>query len=228
MAPTDLLTTLDAECRLAIGALMDLADADFSAPTRCPPWDVRVLVGHMVRDLDRVVTYVEEPAPDAATTDAITYFGSYDPRAEGATITASSTETADRYRSPAALVLGLDETLRRCVDRAGAEDPGRILATRLTTIRLDEFLKTRILEIGVHGLDLADALGRDPWLTGAAGRVILEILRGLLGDDAAASLGASLGWSDLIFIETGTGRRALTDGERTLLGSSADAFPLLG
>jgi uncharacterized protein (TIGR03083 family) len=224
MAPSDLLTTLDAECRLALGVVTELTDADFSSPTRCPPWDVRVLIGHMIRDLDRVVTYLEEPAPDAAATDAITYFSSYDPRAEGAAITASSTETADRYGSAAALVMGLEETLRRCLDRAGAEDPGRILRTRLTTIRLDEFLKTRILEIGVHGLDLADALERDPWLTGAAGRVILEILRGLLGDDPSSSLG----WSDLVFIETGTGRRALTDGERTFLGPLAEAFPLLG
>ena len=76
----------------------------------------------------------------------------------------------------------------------------------------------------MHGLDLADALGRDPWLTGTAGVVILEILRGLLGDDPSSSLG----WSDLVFIETGTGRRALTDGERTFLGPRADAFPLLG
>ena len=34
-------------------------------------------------------------------------------------------------------------------------DPARVLRTRLTTIRLDEFPKTRILEVGVHGLDLA-------------------------------------------------------------------------
>ena len=227
MSFADVLTTLDAECRLAIVVAAGLADADFSRPTRCPPWDVRVLVGHMVRDLDRVVTYLEEPAPDSidtAKTDVVAYWQSYDPKAEGATITANSTETADRYGSPAALVQGLDETLRRCIDRASAEDPGRILRTRLTTIRLDEFLKTRVLEIGVHGLDLADALGRDPWLTGAAGTVILEILRGLLGDDPSSSLG----WSDLVFIETGTGRRALTDGERTFLGPRADAFPLLG
>ncbi len=230
MSSADLLVTLDAECRLAIGAVADLPATDFAKPTRCPPWDVRVLVSHMLRDLDQVVAYLDAPAPapDAETTDAISYFSSYDPRAEGSRITASSTEAADRYGSPGELVYGLDETRRRCIDAARAEDPGRILKTRLTTIRLDEFLKTRILEIGVHGLDLADALGRDPWLKGAAGVVILEILRGLLGDDASPSLGASLGWSDLVFIETGTGRRALTNGERTLLGPRADAFPLLG
>lgn len=224
MASADLLATLDAECRLSIEAAGGLSDADFSRPTRCPPWDVRVLVGHMLRDLDRVITYLEVPAPSAAATDAISYFSSYDPRVEGALITASSVEAADRYDSPVALVHGLDETLRRCIDQARAADPGRILATRLTSIRLDEFIKTRVFEIGVHGLDLADALGRDPWLSGAAGVIILEILRGLLGDDPTASLG----WSDLVFIETGTGRRPLSDGERAFLGPRADAFPLMG
>ncbi len=228
MSFAELLATLDAECLLAIGAVADLSDADFSKPTRCPPWDVRVLVAHVVRDIDQVANFLDAPAPDAATADAISYFSSYDPRAEGSRITASSIETADRFASPAELVRGLDETLRRSIDAARAEDPRRVLRTRLTTIRLDDFLKTRILEIGVHGLDLADALGRDPWLTGDAGVVILEILRGLLGDDPSSSLGASLGWSDLVFIETGTGRRALTDGERTFLGPRADAFPLLG
>jgi hypothetical protein len=37
---------------------------------------------------------------------------------------------------------------------------------------LTEFMRTRVLELAVHGLDLATGLGRDPWLTGAgaAGR----------------------------------------------------------
>ena len=99
-----------------------------------------------------------------------------------------------------------------------------MLGTRLTSIRLDEFLKTRILEIGVHGMDLAAALGRRPWLTPAAASVVLSILVGLLGDDPAAALG----WSDLTFIETATGRRPLTGAERAVLGDRADAFPLLG
>ena len=36
----------------------------FGSPTRCPPWDVRVLVGHMMRDLERMQTYLAEPAPE--------------------------------------------------------------------------------------------------------------------------------------------------------------------
>ncbi len=219
-----LLETLDEEARRSIDAVRHLPDAAFSVPTRCPPWDVRVLVGHMVRDLDRVLEYLAEPAPDAATTDAVGYWRTYDPRAEGPRITESAVEAADRYPTPALLVAGFDDTLRRCLERAGAEDPARVLRTRLTTIRLDGFVTTRILEIGVHGLDLAAALGRPPWLTSGAASVVLSILAGLLGEDPSPALG----WSDLTFIETGTGRRPLTEGERSVLGERAGAFPLLG
>jgi uncharacterized protein (TIGR03083 family) len=219
-----LLETLDAEARRSIDAVRELSDETFALPTRCPPWDVRVLVGHMVRDLDRVLTYIGDPAPAAATTDAVKYFRSYDPRAEGPRITAGSVEVADRFDTPAELVEGFDSTVRRCMESAGREDPARVLGTRLTSIRLDEFLKTRILEMGVHGLDLAAALDRPPWLTPAAASVVLSILTGLLGDDPAPALA----WSDLTFIEAATGRRRLTDAERSVLGDRADAFPLLG
>jgi uncharacterized protein (TIGR03083 family) len=219
-----LLETLDEEARRSIDVARGSTDEQFGLPTRCPPWDVRVLVGHMVRDLDRVLTYIADPAPEAAASDAVTYFRSYDPQAEGPRITAGSIEVADRYATPAELVDGFDSTLRRCLEEAGQEDPARVLGTRLTSIRLDEFLKTRILEIGVHGLDLAAALGRRPWLSPAAASVVLSILVELLGDDPAAALG----WSDLRFIESATGRRPLTGAERAVLGDRADAFPLLG
>lgn len=223
MSLDGLLATLDHECRLFIAVAAELPPDAFARPTRCPPWDVRILVGHVVRDLDRVLTYLDVPAPDVAASDAISYFQSYDPRAQGQAITAGSTEAADRFGSTGELVRGLGETLQRCVEVAGENDPGRLLRTRLTTIRLDEFLRTRVLEVGVHGLDLADAIGRDPWLSPAAASTILAILTGLLGEDPSASLG----WSDLTFIETGTGRRALTDAERSFLGARSDRFPLL-
>ena len=219
-----LLETLDGEARRSIDVVRALPDEAFATPTRCPPWDVRVLVGHMVRDLDRVLTYLGDAAPEMAISDAATYFRSYDPRAEGPRIAAGSVEAAERYASPAALVEGFDSTLRRCLEEAARAGPARVLATRLTSIRLDEFVKTRILEMGVHGMDLAAALGRRPWLTPAAASVVLSMLVGLLGADPAPALG----WSDLTFIETATGRRPLTEAERAVLADGADSFPLLG
>jgi uncharacterized protein (TIGR03083 family) len=219
-----LLETLDAESRRSIDVARTLPDDAFALPTRCPPWDVRVLIAHMVRDLDRVLTSLADPAPDNASVDAVAYWRSYDPRAEGPRISANSVEVADRYATPSELVDGFDATLRRCLERAANEDPARVLGTRLTSIRSDEFVKTRIVEIGVHGLDLAAALDRRPWLTPAAASIVLSILVALLGVDPTTDLG----WSDLTFIETATGRRPLTDGERAVLGIRAGAFPLLG
>ncbi|GIJ27285.1 hypothetical protein Vqi01_24470 [Micromonospora qiuiae] len=47
-----------------------------------------------------------------------------------------------------------------------------------TVAALMEFPHTRVVEVGVHGLDLAAALDRPPWLTATAGRVIADLLTG--------------------------------------------------
>jgi hypothetical protein len=50
------------------------------------------------------------------------------------------------------------------VDRlCRAEPEGRVVRTRHSDpMLLSEFLLTRVVEVAVHGLDLADALGREP------------------------------------------------------------------
>ena len=224
MEYNELLEALDAETERAVRAIRGSTEDELSLPTRCPPWDVRVLVGHMIRDVDRVSTYVAAPAPGPASTDAVTYFRSYDPATQGPVNTANSTEVASRYGTPTEFSAALELALDGCLAAARSEDPARVLETRLTSIRLDEFLKTRILEIGVHGLDLAAALRREPWLTPAAASVVQSILVALLGADPTGDLG----WSDLTFIETTTGRRPLTEAERAVLGIRAGSFPVLG
>ncbi len=73
MEYNELLETLDAETERIVRATRGTSEDDLSAPTRCPPWDVRVLVGHMIRDLERVTTYLAEPSPGPASRDAVTY-----------------------------------------------------------------------------------------------------------------------------------------------------------
>ena len=123
MSLDELLATLDHECRLFIAVAAELPPDAFARPTRCPPWDVRILVGHVVRDLDRVLTYLDEPAPDVATSDAISYFQSYDPRAEGLGHHQRLDEAADRSGGTGPSVRGLGE---RCSDGevAGASNRG--------------------------------------------------------------------------------------------------------
>src|SRR5439155_11508384 len=107
---------------------------------------------------------------------------------------------------------------------AAEADPARTVQTFGPVLRLDEFLKTRVLELAVHRLDLLHALGRERSVDPTSAEVVVPILDGLLGSERPAELG----WSDVEFIEAGTGRRPIEPGERAALGPLADRFPLLG
>lgn len=213
------------ESARAEAALRDLDDAAFDRPTRCEAWDVRALAGHLIRDVERLVTYAAADPPAQPDTDAETYF-TYDARAEAPRIARSTQETADRYLTNDALVEGFAGLWRAAVDVARREGPDRVVGVALEppmALRLDEYVPTRVLEMAVHGLDLAHALGRPPWLTVQGARITIAILEGRMGGAPPASLG----WDDVTYIETATGRREATDAEREVLGSSAAAFPLL-
>jgi hypothetical protein len=92
----------------------------------------------------------------------------------------------------------------------GAEPAGRVVLTRHgDAMLLSDFLVTRVVEVAVHGLDLAAALGATPWLTPEAGSVVEELLTGRSdGADRRA-----LGWDQVTFLEKATGRRPLTSAE---------------
>ena len=70
---------------------------------------------------------------------------------------------------------------------------------------LSEFLITRVVEVAVHGLDVAEALGCEPWLTAEAGTVVRELLLGSGQLDAVRELG----WDGPTFLRKATGRAAL-------------------
>jgi hypothetical protein len=81
---------------------------------------------------------------------------------------------------------------------------------------LSEFLRTRVFELAVHGLDLAVALDREPWMTPLAAEVTGELL---LPAAAGARLRADAGWDQVTLIAKLTGRRPATSAESTLIES---------
>ncbi|GAA2558232.1 hypothetical protein GCM10010435_31520 [Winogradskya consettensis] len=103
-----------------------------------------------------------------------------------------------------ALPAVFERTWREVVRLCEHEPEDRVVVTRHgDSMLLSDFLATRVVEVGVHGLDLAAALDRDAWLTPAAS----ELLVGLFGPDLVA------GRDDLTFIRTATGRLPLANGE---------------
>jgi uncharacterized protein (TIGR03083 family) len=224
---TDPIVALREECAAvsAIGA--ELTATDFDLPTRCPAWNLKELFAHLYRDVDRVGAYLDVDPPPAPTHDSVSYFASFDgtpggPAAIG--VAERSKELAGRFASGRELVEAWDRMWPATLDRAAAELPGRLVLTFGPALTLAEYVKTRVLEVTVHHLDLEDALGRRGWGSDTAVSIVDDILVGLLGTEPPRALD----WDVIDFIEAGTGRRALTGAERKRLGVRlAKRFPLL-
>jgi uncharacterized protein (TIGR03083 family) len=217
------LDVVAGECRLATDACLELPEAHFARPTRLPAWNVKQLLAHMWRDMDRLRSALGDEPPEAADADAMTYWRAYDPAARGPEIAGRAREVAARFATGGQLAADFERTWTEGVALATGEPPDRLIATWGPTMRLDEFLATRVVEIAVHGLDLAHALDRRPWLSREGSGIVRRILDGLLD----AELPLLIGWDELAFIEAGTGRRRLDEMDRAILGDLAERFPLL-
>lgn len=213
---------LKAECDAVHAVAALLTDEEFSSASRCSPWDVKDLLAHMWRDLFRIPTALDAPEPSHADVDAVTYWTSYDPKTDAHRIAKHATETSAEYSTPAELVVAFQEISTRTFDLATQHPPQRRIALWWgPRLRLDEFLKTRVLEMVVHGLDLTDALNRDPVSTTEGLAVTTGILDGLLDDPRPPH------WTPHEYIRKGTGRQPLSSDDRQSLGDAADRLPLL-
>jgi uncharacterized protein (TIGR03083 family) len=224
---TDPIVALREECAAVSAIGGELVDADFDRPTRCAAWNLKELFAHLHRDVDRIGACLAADPPPAPTHDSVSYFASFDgtPRGAAATgVAERSKELAGRFASGRDLVEAWDRMWPATLDRAAAERPDRLVMTFGPTLTLAEYVKTRVLEVTVHRLDLEDALGRRGWGTDTAVSIVDDILVGLLGTEPPRALD----WDVIDFIEAGTGRRELTDAERKTLGVRlSKRFPLL-
>ena len=148
-------------------------------------WDVRALVGHTSRSLLTVEAYLGVPASRVDVGSTAAYY-----RATRAT--AAGPEVAQRGRDAGA-ALGPDpaaavaEIAARVPPLLGATDGTELVTTIAGGVRLSDYLPTRVLELVVHTLDLATALGlpAEPPARGAA--VALGIVADLAVADGRAA-----------------------------------------
>jgi uncharacterized protein (TIGR03083 family) len=202
-----------------------LSEPDFSIPTRCEPWDIKALLAHMWRDLYRIPEVLDKPPPSEPNNDAVRYWRSYDPEADAPRIAEHALETAQTYRTGAELTRSFADISATCYGLAGKHAPDRLIEVWWgPRMRLDEFLKTRVLELVVHGIDMTDALCREHIATNEGLSITTTILDALLEDTPPRSLG----WTPPDYIRKGTGRQPLSSSDRHSLGPVAERFPLLG
>ncbi|MCZ7436657.1 maleylpyruvate isomerase N-terminal domain-containing protein [Micromonospora sp. WMMC241] len=204
------------ECERLERVLHGLDDPALDRPTPCPPWRVRDLLAHVRTGAGRLVTMLAGPAPPRPEVTASDYFGAakFSP--------AVDRERVDGARAAARDHPGAVEVARefgrawRATDAAvAAEPPGRVVRTRHgDAMALTEFLRTRVVEVAVHGLDLADALDRRPWTTPAAAAVVLDVLT------AGRPVPGALGWDASTALRKATGRLPLTGAEQAALAAA--------
>ncbi|MBQ1073330.1 maleylpyruvate isomerase N-terminal domain-containing protein [Micromonospora sp. C31] len=203
------------ECERLGEVLRGVDETDLDRPTACRPWTVGELLAHVRSGAGRLVDMLAAPAPPRARVDAAGYFGAakFTAPVDAARVAAGRREA--RETDGPALVADFDRAWRAALHAVDAAPPDRVVRTRHgDAMELGEFLRTRVVEVGVHGLDLAAALGRRPWLTPAAAEVVADLLTG------GRPVPPALGWDRLALIRKATGRAALTDRERAVVDAA--------
>lgn len=198
-----------------------LTVADLQLPSPCPPWTVAGLLCHIVIAAGRV-----GPALAAARTgipaSLITAAGYYRPDhrfspAVNADRLGAATALAQRLGSPGVIGAELANTCQRSASLLETTAPATTVRTRHGDyMALSDFAVTRVAELGLHGLDLAAGLGREPWLTDQAQAVLADLL--VPGGDLTA-LEDGLHCDRLGVIARLTGRAALAPPDRKVLAA---------
>jgi len=215
-----ILEAFGAESRRLSEVVAAADDAALARPSPCFPWTVAELVHHVRMTMGRLTGMLAAPeVAGSRLVPAAAYYRA-DQRFSAAT-------NADRIHSArcgaatlpdaAARARDFDEARQQAWALLQAAPPGRVVQTRHgDRMLLTEFLRTRVLELAVHGLDLAAALECQPWMTAPAAQVTEDLL---LPSAAAARLRAETGWDQVTLIAKLTGRRPITPAETPLVQS---------
>jgi uncharacterized protein (TIGR03083 family) len=219
------LTALVEESR-ALSAVLDrLGPAEFGRATNCPPWDLAELVVHIAMSIR-----VDDDPPIAAPAGALSTAADYYRRPERNT-SPYRQGNVDRTQQVAAGVLAttsapqwFGETCATAIGALRRRDLGEIVPIDgVGPMTLADWVTTRVMSLAAHGLDVAITLDEAPWTTRSALMETTPVLTSLLGMPPPAELG----WDDLALLAVGSGRRPLSEDERSILGPAQRRFPLL-
>jgi uncharacterized protein (TIGR03083 family) len=220
MRHDQVLDALAAESQSLAAAMLDVAPEDWSRASPCPPWTVAELLGHVATVLSWLPGMLAAPAPPRAAVSAVGYYRAdarFSPQTDSIRLELA-TQRAAAAPDGHTLARAFDADQREIIARCRQEPADRVVTTRHgDAMLLTDFLVTRIVEVGIHGLDLADGLARQPWLTPPATAILTALL---LGEGGRAGEGGReggtgrditdrLGWDDATLLRKLTGRRPL-------------------
>lgn len=194
--------------------MADLSDEDFARPSGCAGWLVRDLVCHLVIDAQDVLITLATPAEAEPTRNAVTYWDLVEVPTGEDPLDALIVRLAAAYEEPWLLKFHLDDVGSAAGRAAGLADPAGRVGTRDQVLTAGDYLGAYVLEWTLHHLDLTAHLP-DAASPPAEG---LARSRAMLEEIAGAAFPASFADADALLV--GTGRRAPTEAERSLLAEA--------
>jgi hypothetical protein len=111
----------------------------------------------------------------------------------------------------------LHETFTKTTEGARAMAPDTVGPGYYALMRLDEFVPSRVVEAVVHGLDITDAIGREPVATREGTALTAAILDDLLARKTVAGRPGDLA-DDLAWVRAASGRSEYADPRLPLIG----------
>lgn len=156
---TDIRDVYLATCRASLELLAEPAVATgWRDASVLPEFDVSALAGHLARSTLQVEWFLDDEEPTDAPITAVEYYAAL----QGLHDRGSELNVGVRARGAEVAMGGADRlvtTVRDALDRLTRRlprEPGRRQLTALgRTLRLDEYLRTRLVELTVHIDDLA-------------------------------------------------------------------------
>jgi hypothetical protein len=200
-----------------------LGDAELLRSTRCRGWTVADLLLHLVSDAQRALVALASPVDEPPDVDYVSYWAPFRPGGDGGSVhTWWVRRSAAAFAAPSSIVRLWTDTGPAAVRAGLAADPIATVTTQGHVLQVDDLLATLTTEAAVHHLDLTLELPAAPAPDPAALAIAARTLDGLLAGPRPAT------WSLADYLLKGTGRVALDDADRRVLGPLADRFPLLG
>ncbi len=219
-AYAETLDILDEEFAALTGTVSAITPREWEKPTRLrvsashPYWDVFTLVAHINVATHMVQDLIKDTAGGTPSMDHTTFFVT--DVAQVAPAVDTFTRNSAKGLSPDGVRQTLVTTIDEAMQVARATAQGKVGPAFFGPMRLDELMLTRIIETGVHGLDLSAALGKPPHLTVRARQSCAAQLEELLQHRRGIRRPPDLR-DDIAFIEVATGRRTHADARFPIL-----------
>jgi uncharacterized protein (TIGR03083 family) len=213
---TTVISALAAEAAALQDVVSGLTETDLSLASPCPPWTIGELLGHVLIGADRISQAMGQPADASGPSITTVQYYRPDKRFSAAT-NADRIETARtlaaRLGDPGAIAAELARRHRESIELLTTAPADAAIRTRHgDRMLLTDFARTRVVELAVHGLDLAYGLDRRQWMSGAAADLLIGLL---LPDGGADEFCARLSCDRVGLIALLTGRKtpSATEGQ---------------